>query len=102
MTHQMQYILTLPKIKFYKSKSPNYDNNQNCLDIWEQDITSLSRARRMVQFTFGILASKWCILNRALDTNVTNSKTIIKTYALLHNLVIDKENRSPPQGYLRS
>ncbi|XP_065321355.1 uncharacterized protein LOC135928818 [Gordionus sp. m RMFG-2023] len=77
------YPLKYYIMKPYKGKLSHIQENFNY---------RLSRARRMVECTFGILASKWRILNRALDTNITNSELIIKTCALLHNLVIDKEN----------
>ncbi|XP_071051076.1 uncharacterized protein [Onthophagus taurus] len=47
----------------------------------------LSRARRMVECSFGILAGKWRILNRPLDTSLELSDIIIKACCILHNFV---------------
>ena len=47
----------------------------------------LSRARRMVECTFGILASKWRIFYRSLDVNLKHSTEIIKAACILHNFV---------------
>lgn len=47
----------------------------------------LSRARRMIECTFGILANKWRILHRPLDTNLEFSDFIIKACCMLHNFV---------------
>lgn len=47
----------------------------------------LCRARRMVECTFGILANKWRIFHRPLDTNPEFSDSIIKACCVLHNFV---------------
>lgn len=41
----------------------------------------------MVECTFGILVSKWRILNRPLHTNFDFSDSIVKTCYILHNYV---------------
>lgn len=47
----------------------------------------LSRARRMIECTFGILAQKWRIFHRPLDTNINFSDSIVKACCILHNYV---------------
>lgn len=50
-----------------------------------------TRARRMVECTFGILANKWRIFHRGLDVNLDFAESIIKTCCVLHNLVRIKD-----------
>lgn len=51
----------------------------------------LCRARRMVECTFGIFASKWRIFHRCLDVNVDFAVEIIKATCVLHNFVRKKD-----------
>lgn len=51
----------------------------------------LSRARRMVECTFGILANKWRILHRPLDTKPEFCDLIIKACCILYNYVRKKD-----------
>ncbi|CAI6361061.1 unnamed protein product [Macrosiphum euphorbiae] len=51
----------------------------------------LSRARRMIECTFGILVSKWRCLKTELQINEDHVDTIIKCICLLHNIIIDQE-----------
>lgn len=51
----------------------------------------LSRARRMVECTFGILANKWRIFHRPLDTKPEFCDSIIKACCILHNFVRNKD-----------
>lgn len=51
----------------------------------------LSRARRTVECAFGILRSKWQILDKPILTSAEHADKIIKTICLLHNIIIDKE-----------
>ncbi|XP_063925016.1 uncharacterized protein LOC135138913 isoform X2 [Zophobas morio] len=50
--------------------------------------TRLCRARRVVENAFGILAQKWRIFYRPLETSVGTTVTIVKTACLLHNYLI--------------
>uniref|UniRef100_A0A8C5MH56 DDE Tnp4 domain-containing protein n=1 Tax=Leptobrachium leishanense TaxID=445787 RepID=A0A8C5MH56_9ANUR len=47
----------------------------------------LSRARRYVECTFGILTNKWRILHRPLDVQVDFCVNIVKCCCILHNYV---------------
>lgn len=51
----------------------------------------LSRARRIVECTFGILANKWRIFHRPLDVNPEFCDVIVKGCCILHNYVRKKE-----------
>jgi len=51
----------------------------------------LSRARRVVEDAFGICASKWRILDKAIETKVDTGVETVKCIALLHNIIIDAE-----------
>uniref|UniRef100_A0A8C5MRY0 DDE Tnp4 domain-containing protein n=4 Tax=Leptobrachium leishanense TaxID=445787 RepID=A0A8C5MRY0_9ANUR len=47
----------------------------------------LSRARRYVECSFGILSNKWRIFHRPLDVNVDFCVDIVKCCCILHNYV---------------
>ncbi|CAK1598457.1 unnamed protein product [Parnassius mnemosyne] len=47
----------------------------------------LTRARRVVECTFGILTNKWRILYPALDVKTTTCDKIVKACCILHNYV---------------
>ena len=51
----------------------------------------LSRARRCIECTFGILRSKWRFLLTELEANVEKSESIAKYACLLHNIIIEEE-----------
>lgn len=55
----------------------------------------LSRARKTVECAFGIMTMKWRVLCKAIETNPDTADMIIKAVCILHNTVIDKENRMP-------
>ncbi|XP_065212933.1 uncharacterized protein LOC135840368 [Planococcus citri] len=60
----------------------------------EQNIYNrrLSRARRCVECAFGILANKWRLFLKAIETKKENStENIVKAACVLHNVVIDRE-----------
>jgi hypothetical protein len=47
----------------------------------------LSRARRFIECSFGILANKWRIFHRPLDVSVDFAIDIVKACCILHNFV---------------
>lgn len=51
----------------------------------------LSRARRTVECAFGIINSKWRILNKPIETHIEVADDIVKAICVLHNTIIDKE-----------
>lgn len=51
----------------------------------------LSRARRYVECSFGILTNKWRILHRPLNVQVDFAVDIVKACVLLHNFVRDRD-----------
>lgn len=51
----------------------------------------LSRARRYIECTFGILTNKWRIFHRPLDVREELAIAIIKACCILHNFVRDRD-----------
>ncbi|CAF4890047.1 unnamed protein product [Pieris macdunnoughi] len=51
----------------------------------------LSRARRYIECTFGILANKWQILHRPLNVKKEFAVVIIKALCVLHNFVRERD-----------
>lgn len=51
----------------------------------------LSRARRYIECTFGILSNKWRIFHRPLNVDIDLAEMIIKVCCLLHNFVRDRD-----------
>lgn len=59
----------------------------------------LSRARMVVECSFGIMVAKFRLLGKAIETSVENAVCIVKAITLLHNIIIDLEGttNSDPQ-----
>lgn len=51
----------------------------------------LSRARMVVECSFGIMVSKFRLLGKVIETSVENAVYIVKAITLLHNIIIDLE-----------
>ena len=75
-------------------------NLQECQDIFNY---RLSRARRVIENAFGILAAKWRIFRRPIKSNVNLVENIVKATVCLHNYLRLTENASyTPQGFVDS
>lgn len=62
---------------------------RNCLDLKERVFNyRLSRARRIVETSFGILSAVWRIFKAPLRTNLTTSLKVIKACVCLHNFIL--------------
>lgn len=51
----------------------------------------LCRARRNIECSFGILASKWRILHRPIDVDISLCEDLVKVCCALHNFVRDRD-----------
>lgn len=51
----------------------------------------LTRARRFVECTFGILSNKWRIFHRPLNVSVKLATKIIQACCVLHNFVMERD-----------
>lgn len=67
----------------------------------------LSRARRTIENTFGILTQRWRCMNRKIVADVDTCEKIIKACVILHNFIQTEEESVPlnqrhycPPGYL--
>lgn len=50
----------------------------------------LSRARRQIECTFGIMSNMWRVLHTELETNIKTSCSIVKAICVLHKFLISK------------
>ena len=62
----------------------------------------LSRARRYVECTFGILSNKWRIFHRSLNVSKSFAKEIVKACVVLHNIVRIKDGFRSEDIYVSS
>ena len=47
----------------------------------------MSRARKVVEIAFGILANRWRLFHRRIQLNPDNVTTVVKATVLLHNIL---------------
>lgn len=59
----------------------------------------LSRARRTIENSFGILAAKWRIFRSPIEAELSTAHLIIKASVCLHNFVLIAEENSPTKIY---
>lgn len=57
----------------------------------------LSRARRTIENTFGILVQRWRILRHPIIANVDTCETIVKATLVLHNFLQKSEEEIPTE-----
>ena len=55
----------------------------------------LSRARRVVESAFGLLAARWKIYRKPINTSVTTAIKIVQATTALHNFIIQFEASLP-------
>lgn len=58
----------------------------------------ISRARRVVENAFGIVAHKWRVLLKRIEVNVAFATSITLTCCILHNFIIT-ENQTPYENF---
>lgn len=57
----------------------------------------LSRARRTIENCFGIMASKWRILLKSIETSPAVADTIVQAICVLYNFDIDESRHFRPE-----
>jgi len=53
----------------------------------------LSRARRVVESAFGIMAARWRIYRRPIISSISTAVKIVQATTCLHNFIIKNENK---------
>ncbi|KAH7702476.1 nuclease HARBI1-like protein [Aphelenchoides avenae] len=64
--------------------------SQNLMKPVPGQVSPLSRGRRVIENVFGIMATKWRILLKPIETNDDNADFIVKAVTALHNFCIDE------------
>lgn len=63
-----------------------------CLPYEQENFNNrLSRCRKTVECAFGILCSKWRLLNKPIETRIELVDSIVKCICVLHNTILDRE-----------
>ena len=60
--------------------------------MFHELVHRLSRARRVIENTFGILVARWRLLAKTMNMDPENCITSIKACLVLHNYVKSKAN----------
>lgn len=55
------------------------------------------RARRSVECSFGVLAGRWRVYRRPMETSVSTSIKVVQATVCLHNFLLAKDLTRPPQ-----
>ena len=71
-------------------------NSNQITHIFQAHNARLSRARRLIENAFGILANTWRILLRRIDLQPDKVRAITLTTCILHNII--RAGRTPPTG----
>lgn len=73
------------------------------LDDLKQNFNKrLSRARRTIENTFGILTARWRILRQTLELNDRSAETIVQATVVLHNFLKMNDGSYCPPNYVDS
>ena len=62
-------------------------------------IFRLSRARRVVENAFGILAARWRIFRSSINGSPNNVEHFTRACIVLHNLLIDRKTNYAEKGF---
>lgn len=57
----------------------------------------LSRARRLIENTFGVLVTRWRIFRKIIVANIEKVDSIVKACVVLHNWIRDQELKMAPK-----
>ncbi|XP_068096531.1 uncharacterized protein [Hyperolius riggenbachi] len=61
----------------------------------------LSKARRMVECSFGILSNKWRVLHTPINLNVDTAVAAVKATCILHNFVVKQEGVAADEDHVQ-
>jgi len=61
----------------------------------------LSRARRCFARAFGVVTAKWRLLNKAIETNVSEAERTVRCLCLPHYVITDREGTTHDHSFLQ-